>query len=310
MVLPPSQHTRCEPRPKRPGEDRPIRGAMERDRRQAPPWYHPAGVALATTHASRHLPMRWTLVPFTLIGACATVLAAATAQAQSTDWIDKAYVNVNVALQLTARPVDEQLAPIIYSERAAIGASHAGSGGLLTLDVGGGVRLWRNLGAGATFTKFAAAESLNVTARVPSPTLFNQPRTASAVAPIERSDSAIHFQAVYLLPISPRIDLALSAGPSLISVQQDLISGIELQEAAPPATGVAIAKVATLTRQGTIVGVNAGADITFFLTPMLGVGATGRYARGTLATTLSDGRPVDLDAGGLQLGFGVRVRIK
>ena len=71
-----------------------------------------------------------------LFTGCAALLAAAPARAQSGDWSDKAFVNVNLSWQVTARPFDDQLSPIIYSERASFGGSHRVDGGKLTLDAG------------------------------------------------------------------------------------------------------------------------------------------------------------------------------
>jgi len=251
-----------------------------------------------------------TLATPILIGLCSTLLVSSPARAQSTEWSDRAFVNVNLGYQLTARPFEEQLAPVIYSERALIGVAHAGDGGKLTLDLGGGVHLWKNLGVGGAFTKFAATETPTVNARIPNPAFFNQPRAASKAAPFQRAESAIHIQALYVVPVTSRIDVALSGGPSLIDVQQDFVQSIEVAEAGPPFTTVAIGNVLLLTRDVRAFGFNAGADVTWFVTPLVGVGVTARYVRGSVTTPLSDGSPIDLVVGGFQVGLGARIRLR
>jgi hypothetical protein len=217
---------------------------------------------------------------------------------------------VNVTRQLTARPFDEGLAPVIYAERGVSRTTHPGKGGEFMVEPAGGVRIWKNLGAGAAFVWWTVAEPSAVRAIVPHPILFNQPRGATTVASFERSDSAIHTHALAMVPIHPRLDVALSAGPSFITVRQDVLRGIQVIEAGPPYSTVSIGDVAVLTRKVSTVGLNAGVDVTLLLTPTIGIGFTTRYVRGYAATSLSDGTPVDLDVGGLQVGVGARLRLR
>jgi hypothetical protein len=62
----------------------------------------------------------------------------------------------------------------------------------------------------------------------------------------------------------------------------------------------------------TVVGFNVGADITWSLAPHLGVGTVTRYSRAKV--TLDPGaesavsRAIELHAGGLQIGGGIRLR--
>jgi len=243
-------------------------------------------------------------------GMCLILVAVSSASAQTTDWGDRAFINVNMALQLTASPFDEGLAPVIYAERAVVTATHAGEAGPLTIEPAGGVRLWRNLGAGAALTRRNVVETITVHALVPHPVLFNQPRAGTKDAPFQRSDLAVHAYALLMLPVHPRLDVALSAGPSFITVRQDFLGAIEVTETGAPFTTVTIADVAVITREVRTIGLNASADVTWFLTPVLGIGVTTRYVRGYAATTLTDGRPVDLNVGGLQIGVGARLRFR
>jgi hypothetical protein len=229
---------------------------------------------------------------------------------QPTQWSDRGYLNANLAFQLTARPFDELVTPVIYGERASVGASHPIEGRRLTLDVAGGIRLLGNLGVGGAMTKFAVEETSAVVARVPHPTLFNQPRLASKDTPFKRTESAIHVHAVYLIPVTSRLDVMVSAGPSFITVQQDFVQRIEVAEAGPPFATVAIGNVAISTQEVRKIGIHGGADVTWFVTPILGFGVSARYVRGASAMQLSDGSPLDVNVGGFQIGWGARVRIR
>ena len=243
-------------------------------------------------------------------GACLTLMAVSRAAAQTTDWSDRAFLNVNMTLQMTSAPFDENLAPVIYAERAVLSASHPNDDSQFAVEPAGGIRIWRNLGVGAALTRRSLTETTSVRALVPHPILFNQPRVASLDAPFERSDFAVHAHALLMLPIHPRLDVALSAGPSFMSVRQDIVRTIEVAEAGPPFVAVAIGNVPVLRREADTIGFNAGADVTWFLTPVVGIGVTTRFSRGYASTTLTDGSPLDLELGGLQIGFGARLRFK
>ena len=243
-------------------------------------------------------------------GMFSVLLDVSSVAAQTTEWADRAFVNVNMTQQTTARPLDESLAPAIYAERAVVTAPHNGDAGTLAVEPAGGIRIWKNLGIGAALTRQNVVETVTVQALVPHPILFNQPRLATKDAPFTRADTAVHVFALLMIPLHPRLDIALSAGPSFVSVRQDLLSGIEVAETGAPFTTVDITSVAVVTREVRTVGLNASADVTWFLTPVVGIGVTARYVRGYASTTLNDGRPVDLDIGGLQVGIGARLRFR
>jgi len=244
-----------------------------------------------------------------LVGLCAG-LASAPAHAQSNAWRDRAFLDVNAGMQLTENPFEEHLAPVIYSERGSITVPHAGNARWTTVDLGGGVRVWKSLGVGATYAKLGFTENVTVGALVPNPVLFNQSRTASKVTPAQRNETAVHIHGLYVIPVTPRIDVMLAGGPSLIELSQDFVTGVELSEGAEPFVTVAIGNVLTVSRTQRIFGFNGSAGVTYFLTPLVGVGGTIRYSSGGVTTQQGDGRAVDLSRAGFQLLFGARVRFR
>jgi hypothetical protein len=261
---------------------------------------------------------------------CTTLLAAAPAGAQINGpapppapaaapppayvedavWRDKAFLDVNVGMRLTSNPFEERISTIIYSEPASISAAHDVSARWSLVDLAGGVRVWKSVGMGATYSKFSVAEEVIVGARVPNPVLFNQTRSATKVTPLERNEKSFHFHALYVRPVTPRIDVMLSAGPSVIQVAQDLVSGIELSEGDAPFTTVAIGNVKTVTVTERVIGLNFGIGGTYFMTPLVGIGGTLRYVTGSLSAQQIDGQSVDVPLGGFQLAFGARVRFR
>ena len=241
---------------------------------------------------------------------CLGLLAVCSASAQDMDWSDRAFLNLNTTLQVTSTPLGDTLAPVVYAERAVLTTTHTGKTGRLAIEPSGGLRLWRNVGAGAALERRALVETATVRALVPHPTLFNQPRVAVKDAPFERTDLAVHTFALLMVPLHPRMDVAMFAGPSFITVRQDILGGIQVAETAAPFTTVNISDVGIITRPVRSVGVNAGADVTWFLKPTAGIGATVRYVRGYAGMPLTDGTPTDLDLGGLRIGVGARLRFR
>jgi hypothetical protein len=58
----------------------------------------------------------------------------------------------------------------------------------------------------------------------------------------------------------------------------------------------------------TVLAFNVGADVTYFLTPMIGVGVTVRHVGGSFDFLRGGGR--EMDPSGFRFGFGARVRFR
>jgi len=227
---------------------------------------------------------------------CGLALAASVpARAQA--WEDRAYINVNFGLHLTASPATESLAPVIYDERASVVTSRRLDRGVMPLDVGVGVRVWKGFGLGGAFTQFSSTESATLDASVPHPILFRQPRFTSVPVPLAHSEMVLHALALYVMPLTERMDVTLFGGPSLLTVKQDRVSGIQVVEESPTFTTVTVAKTVVATTTDRSWAAGGGADVTYFLTPLVGVGATVRYTSAT-------------GGGGLQVGAGARIRLR
>jgi hypothetical protein len=74
------------------------------------------------------------------------------------------------------------------------------------------------------------------------------------------------------------------------------------------ATTVAISSVAVIEQSGTAVSFTAGVDGTYLVTPKFGVGAFLRYSGASTDLPLSGGGTITVEAGGLQIGGGLRYR--
>ena len=245
------------------------------------------------------------------LGVVLVAVTSARAAAQMPLPSDRFFIDVNFGLQPGTRTFSEVSTPIIYDEPASVTTAHKVEGLKALLDLGGGIRFGGNLGAGATYVRFEGKDNGETTARVPHPVQFNQPRTAVfAAEELQHVESALHFFALWDLPLSERIGVAVFAGPSLVTVKQDVVTGIVLGAEEPPFARAAIASVASDERTDTAFGINLGADVAYFLTPAIGFGMTIRYVNASVDLGPEGSALHGLDAGGIQFGFGARLRFR
>ncbi len=247
-----------------------------------------------------------------VVAMCLALLAVgSTAQAQAPSE-DKGFVAFNLGLQAQSQTFTESSTPTIYGETASITLPHTVGGGPF-IDVAGGARVGSQFGIGVGYSRFSNSETATVTAQVPNPIIFNSPRTASATTGnLAHTESAVHVLLLWMMPLSDRVDFMAVLGPSFLTVTQDLSGGITTSEGAPPFGTVTISAAPPQQASNSVLALNVGTDLTVRFTRQVGVGGFVRYLR-------VSGSSVDLPvagsqgtfsvaAGGVQLGFGLRVR--
>ena len=188
----------------------------------------------------------------------------------------------------------------LYEETAAYGIRQEPFSKIFA-DATVGARIWQELAAAVSVSFLDTHSSATVSGSVPSPLLFDRHRNVSFTAALNRRQMDIHLQAVYYLPMPSRIDIALSAGPSLLRVTRDSVSSVTLGPESFPFETVSIAGLGTTEVRETGIGTNIGADIAFMPSRVFGVGIFVRHVTGTV-----DSGSHRLDVGGLQAGAGLR----
>jgi hypothetical protein len=237
----------------------------------------------------------------------ALILSATFASAQGPAPFEFGYAHVNLGVQASTHDVEQDIGFPLYLETARIQTSGSGGGGLL-FDIGGGVRVWRQLYGGLSFTRGSNTEDASLTASVPHPRNFNEFRTVSGTAPgLQHTEQALHLQGMWRIPITTKFDISVGGGPTFFSVKQDLVSGITVAEIGDPTTGVNLTGVTTERDSDSTVGYNLSADGTYLLTERFGVGGFLRFTGGSVDLETS-GNTVGIDVGGFQIGVGGRVR--
>jgi len=213
------------------------------------------------------------------------------------------FLNVTFGTQPASRTVGRSQSFPVYGETATVTTTHdVGNGAVF--DITGGYRFGPNLfgpnlGVAVGFSNFSNTSDSGVVATIPNPLVFDRPQTTTtSVSDLEHSERGIHLQAVWFVPITNQIDVALSAGPSFILVSQDIVSTVSI----PPGTQNANPVVET--EKKTAIGLNVGVDASYLFTRNVGAGIFLRYA-GAEADLPS---APDLRVGGFQFGVGARVR--
>jgi hypothetical protein len=232
----------------------------------------------------------------------------ADAQAQVIPWEDRGYVAVSFGIQPLSREFTEVSAPDINGDPAVITVPHSiGSGAFPDFFVG--YRLYENFGVAVGFSRFSKSETPTLVAQIPHPVIGGQFRTASTSAgELSHTETAFHTHLLYMIPMTEDIDVALLVGPSFYGIKQDFIETVEAREGAPPFNTVSIGSVSRVEQSESAVAFTAGIDATYRLTPRYGFGVFFRYSGASVDMPLVGGGTVTVDAGGVQLGGGLRVR--
>ena len=234
------------------------------------------------------------------------LLAAPNARAQM-QWTDKLFVNVNGGYQVASTKEFTSTSDFtVYDEPANLTATQELKSGPV-FDGSVGYRVWKNLAVGVGVTYATSKSDVAVAARIPHPLFFDQFRVANVTAPgAKHKELQTHIQFVWFWPFTDKIDFAFAAGPSFLSVSQEVISGVTIApESGPSYTSPQVSDITVSDESKTAFGVNFGADMTYKIARNYGVGFGVRYVLGSADVPgLNDSMTV----GGFQVMGGLRVR--
>jgi hypothetical protein len=229
------------------------------------------------------------------------VFAAAPASAQMA-WTDRAFANVNFGLQEQSRTVETASTFDLYGETGELSTTQPIDGGAL-FDLSGGYKVWKNLAVGLGYSRMVSDGDIAISASVPDPNFFDHPRPLTGVAPnAEHSENAIHLQGTWMMPVTDKVDVGFSFGPTIFMVGQDVATAISVTEPTPTLASTTIVR-----EDHTTVGINLGVDVNYLFRPNIGAGILVRYTYGSVDL---DSVGESLTVGGFQLGFGLRYRFK
>jgi len=161
--------------------------------------------------------------------------AAAQAQAASDG---EMFLNLNAGIQPQQRHVTTTHSFTVYDEAATVTSSQPIEGGPM-FDVTAGYRVKPNFAVAVGVSLFSTTGTSSLQAAIPDPIFTDRPRiTGATTTGLHHIEVGVHLQAVWFFPVTERIDVALSAGPSLFRLSQELTptvtvpAGIGMIEAA------------------------------------------------------------------------------
>ena len=140
----------------------------------------------------------------------------------------------------------------------------------LVVDGGAGYRLRPNLAIGVAVSWFTRSPTGDVSVSVPNPVVFGVFNSLRASPPLTQTELGTHIKVAYILRLSDKIDLTISAGPSFVHLSKNIATAV-IDGVTPTITVV--------TQTGNGVGANAGLEMNYMFTPRLGGGAFARYVR-------------------------------
>jgi hypothetical protein len=222
------------------------------------------------------------------------------AAAQTMQFTDKGYVSVNGGVQAGSHDLSESGSFPLYDETATFSSTNKVKGGGL-LDIGGAYRVWgKNLLVGAAFTHTSSKSDGSLTGSIPDPVITDRPRTVTKIfEDLKHAENALHLDAVWMMPVANKLDIGISAGPTIFFVSQETIPSLTITEPGPTVTTTVVKS------SKTTVGFNAGLDVQYMVAKKWGVGGLMRYSVGSVSLP---GASEKLTVGGFQVGGGVRLR--
>jgi hypothetical protein len=237
-----------------------------------------------------------------IAGICAAALPAAGQE--------RFRVSVNAGQQATSTTVTEQQTFQQYLEEGSF-RFERGVPGAPFFDGGVTVRVWRGLYAGLAVSMFEDTGAGTVTARVPHPFFFNQQREVTGeLSGVTRQEIGRHVMIGWATPLTERLDVLVFGGPSSISTEQTFATSLtlSLDKEAYPFDTLAFPGAVTQTRRESIIGYNAGADLTWRFTDTIGAGFLFRYTGGRKDFEPAGIEPFEVEVGGVHAGGGLRLR--
>ena len=239
------------------------------------------------------------------IGVCAiTFIAVGPAGAQ-----ERLRISANVGQQASTTTVSQEQSFDRYFEQGSFTFERTIPQSVI-YDFGAMVRVWRGLYAGGALSVFDQSGAGTVTARVPHPLQFNKPRTTTGeIADANRREYGQHITVGWAIPASGGLDFILSGGPSFFNTQQLFVTrlNLSLQDEVFPFEELAFPRADTETLRENVIGYNAGVDMTWRLNKRIGLGLLVRYSAGKKEFIPTGALPVEVTAGGLHAGGGIRV---
>lgn len=226
-----------------------------------------------------------------------TLAGAASVHAQSAA-PDASPIQLSVSIggQFQKTTFNQTTSFSLYNELATVSDSQQVGRGVV-FDITGAYRVRHHFALAIGLSTFHGSGDASLTASLPNPIFFGQPRVSSATeGGLGQTDVAVNLQALWLQPITRKIDAAFFIGPSIIHVKQTIATATAVPGTQDIATD-SVSESKTTGKAGSV-----GVDFNYKINQRYGAGVFVRYLGGR-----ADLSAVKLTVGGAQVGVGLRV---
>ncbi len=237
-----------------------------------------------------------------------TLLAATPARAQLSSWDDRGFLNLSGAGSSgsTKDFATSFNSFSIYQETATASATQTVKSGGGFFDITLGARVWNNIGIGFNYWK-GSSKSVDapVTASIPDPIFFDKPRAiATSITGLQYAETWVAVPFIFTIPATDKVDVMVFGGPALVSADLDVPNSTSFSMTVPEASSGPQLNFTKTSFSKKTWGYQFGVDGRYMITKVIGAGA---FLRVTKATS-NFNNTVSMDAGGVQVGGGLRVR--
>jgi hypothetical protein len=217
----------------------------------------------------------------------------------------RGFIAITAGLQAAPSDFTDEFTFTANAEAGTIEARYPSEPPFL-LDASAGYRFWGRVGVALGVARTSSNGTVGVRASVPHPLLLDHDRLVEGEASdVSRTETAAHLQLFYEMMPKGKWRTRFFAGPSYFNVEQDLVHTVTVNETYPYDTAT-FATAVTGNAEGSSVGFNVGADISWMFSKRAGAGVLLRYAHAGIDLNAPDSRTVSTDGGGLQAGAGLR----
>jgi hypothetical protein len=231
-------------------------------------------------------------------------LGTARPGAAQTPWPERFWLSVNGGVQPTPNNFSDSFDLPLYVENEHVNVDYPVKGGAL-IAASGGYRVWKQLAVGIGVTRYNRRGSSAVSAELPHPFFDNQFRHVEGSVGTTRHEVGAHLLIGWMMPLTGKLRVLLTAGPSVLTVGHTLVTNVTFSETFPYDTAT-FTGATTRDASATAAGFNAGADVFWMFSHGVGAGGLVQITRARVREDAGNSRTISLDAGGVQVGAGLR----
>jgi hypothetical protein len=230
------------------------------------------------------------------------LVCARSADAQT--WQERVWAEAGGGIQAGGTSFSDTFDIHQFAETGSVETRYPAASGA-TFEGGAGVRVWKRFGAGVAVTRASSVKSASVSARIPHPFFDDRFRDIEGAANVPHDETDVHVQFSYLVNLASHVRMILSAGPSVIDLDQTFVTDVQYSQEYPYDTAT-YTGATTHRSSANKVGFNVSADGFWMFSRQVGAGGLVRFTRATVAVDTGTNRSISVDAGGVQATVGLR----